>query len=118
VGAAGHRYLSSARMGSLVGVLWCLSCSCREKVQQQGRSCLTTFWGGVCMKRWQGLLLCAHRFHRLRSRYERLCGAAPVHMPVSQAVLGNQENVVMIENPKLVHDFSQCFEKLWSQFRA
>uniref|UniRef100_A0A7R9YVT9 Mitochondrial cardiolipin hydrolase n=1 Tax=Chlamydomonas euryale TaxID=1486919 RepID=A0A7R9YVT9_9CHLO len=35
-----------------------------------------------------------------------------------QAVLGNQENVVMIENPKLVHDFSQCFEKLWSQFRA
>ncbi|KAG1667056.1 hypothetical protein FOA52_000419 [Chlamydomonas sp. UWO 241] len=35
-----------------------------------------------------------------------------------QAVLGNQENVVVIENATLVAGFQQQFEKLWAQFRA
>lgn len=33
-----------------------------------------------------------------------------------QAVLGNQENVVISSNPALVNAFAQQFEKLWAQF--
>ena len=33
-----------------------------------------------------------------------------------QAVLGNQENVVITNNPATVGAFSQQFEKLWAQF--
>lgn len=43
---------------------------------------------------------------------------ARAHTHSVQAVLGNQENVTMIENAYLVNAFSQEFEKLWSKFRA
>lgn len=35
-----------------------------------------------------------------------------------QAVLGNQENVVVLDDPYLVGQFNQQFEKLWATFRA
>lgn len=35
-----------------------------------------------------------------------------------QAVLGNQENVVILDNPFLVQQFQAQFEKLWAMFRA
>ena len=34
-----------------------------------------------------------------------------------QAVLGNQENVLVVDNPKAVSAFGQEFERLWGMFR-
>ena len=42
----------------------------------------------------------------------------PVRSWTRQAVLGNQENVVVIEQPFLIQQFYAQFEKLWAMFRA
>jgi len=36
----------------------------------------------------------------------------------AQAVIGNQENVVILDNPFLVSEFLKQFEMLWASFRA
>jgi hypothetical protein len=44
--------------------------------------------------------------------------APPDRSWTRQAVLGNQENVVITDNPFLLGQFYQQFEKLWAMFRA
>ena len=35
-----------------------------------------------------------------------------------QAVIGNQENVVVLDTPHLIGEFGRQFEMLWASFRA